>query len=150
MFDLYGNMTAEEINRAAEGLLDEGDIEGMREMANENGLDPWMVEAYLDGEIPELCDATTAAIGKLEMEKQDDNVKAYNTRIPAEPIVEYLKGQCEKEEMALAIRLPEKSLMKCLKHIEAEARKKVSRSRPWLSDAEVYQMAKEYYLGGTK
>lgn len=150
MFDLYGNMTAEEINLAAEGLFNEGDLESLREMAAENGLDPEFVELYINGEIPELCDAATAAIGKLEIEKKEKAVKAYNTKIPADPIVEYLIGQCEKEQMALAIRRPEKTLIGCLQHIETEARKKVSRSHPWLSDAAVYQMAKEYYLGGVR
>lgn len=150
MFDKFGAMTAAQINQTAEGLFNEGDIDSLWELAKENGLEAWMVDAYIYGEVPEFCDATTAAIGKLEIEKQEKDVKAYNSKIPADPIVEYLIGQCEKEEVALAIRLPEKSLMKCLKHIEAEARKKVSRSRPWLSDAAVYQMAKEYYLGGTK
>lgn len=149
MFDLYGKMTAEEINRAAEGLFNEGDLESLREMAQENGLDPEFTELYINGEIPELCDTTTAAIGKLEIERKEKAVKAYRT-IPAEPIVEYLIGQCEKEQMALAIRRPEKALIECLKYIETQARKKVSPSHPWLSDTAVYQMAKEYYLGGAR
>ena len=150
MFDKFGVMTAEQINQAAEGLFNEGDLDDLRELAKENGLDPEMTELYLEGELPELCDAATAAIGKLEIEKQEKDVKAYNSKIPADPIVEYLKGQCEKEEVALAIRRPEKTLLKCLKHIETEARKIVRKPRPWLSDAAVYQMAKEYYLGGSK
>ena len=88
--------------------------------------------------------------GNWRSKRKKKDVKAYNSKIPADPIVEYLKGQCEKEEVALAIRRTEKTLLKCLKHIETEARKIVRKPRPWLSDAAVYQMAKEYYLGGSK
>lgn len=39
-----------------------------------------------------------------------------------------------------------KSLAGCLKHVESEARKKVSREKPYLADAVVYRMARDYYM----
>ena len=90
MFDKFGNMTAEQINQTAEGLFNEGDIKSLLKLAEENGLEPWMADGYICGELQELCDAATAAIGKLEMEQKEKEVKAYNRKIPADPIVEYL------------------------------------------------------------
>lgn len=147
MFDVFGNMDSpEEINRTAEGLFNEGDMENIRLLAEENGLDPELTEGYIRGETPLLCDAMTAAIGKLEIEKKDKAVEGYNSRIPADPIADYLIGKCEEETFALRIRKKEKSLLGCLKYIEQEARKTVTRERPWLHDAAVYKMARTYYL----
>lgn len=147
MFEVFGNMDSfEEINRTAEGLFNEGDMENIRVLASENGLDPEMTEAYISGDIPMLCDPMMAAVGKLEAERKEKEVVAYNRKIPADPIVDYLAGQCENEEFALRVRKKDKRFCDCLKHVEAEARKTVTEDKPWLSDAEVYRMAKDYYL----
>ena len=148
MFDKFGNMTAEEINKAAEGLLKEGDTKNICELAKENGLDEIYPQMYINGEIPELCDAITAAVGKLDIEMKEKEVKKYATKIPAEPIAEYLKQRVvDKPEMALLVRKPEKSLVECLKHVEKEARKVVTKDAPYLADAVVYRMAENYYRG---
>jgi len=141
-FDSYG-----EINMAAEGLYNEGDLDGLRALAKENGIEPDITDLYIQGEIPALCDAMMAAAGKLIIERADKAVNEYNKKIPADPIVEYLIARTEKSELAEAIRRKEKSLAGCLAHIEKEARKIVSRERPWLNDAAVYKMARDYYLG---
>ena len=70
MFDKFGEMGSyEEINMAAEGFFNEGDMESLRELAKENGIDEYYAELYIAGEIDVLCDsAVTAAIGKIEVE----------------------------------------------------------------------------------
>lgn len=147
MFDLFGEMTAEEINKTAEGLKNEGDTENVYALAKENGISKEFVEMYLQGDIPALCDAMTAAVGKLDVEMNEKEVKAYSSKIPAEPIVEYLKQKAmEDEAVAAKIREKGKSLAGCLKHVESEARKKVSREKPYLADAVVYRMARDYYM----
>lgn len=41
MFDKFGEFdSAEELNKAAEGLKEEGDKESLIELAKENGIDP--------------------------------------------------------------------------------------------------------------
>ena len=72
MYDKFGEMNSyKEINELAENLVNEGDTESLREMAKENGIPKDFVELYLEGDIPELCDALTAAVGKLEVEAAD-------------------------------------------------------------------------------
>ena len=80
MFEKYGEMDSYvEINELAENLFNEGDFESLREMAKENGISEDAVELYLEGEIPELCDAMEAAIGKIEMEEKELKPKRYIT-----------------------------------------------------------------------
>ena len=67
MFEKFGEMNSyAEINELANNLANEGDQESLREMAAENGIPKELVELYLAGDVPELCDALTAAIGKLD------------------------------------------------------------------------------------
>ena len=66
MYDKFGEMSSyKEINELAENLANEGDIESLSEMAKENGIPEDFVDLYLEGEIPKLCDALIAAVGKL-------------------------------------------------------------------------------------
>ena len=72
MFDKFGEMDSyKEINELAGNLFNEGDTESLREMAKENGIPEEFVEMYLQGDIPEICDAMTAAIGKLEWKQKN-------------------------------------------------------------------------------
>lgn len=111
MFDLFGNMdSAEEINKTAEGLKAEGDIENLKKLAEENGIPVEMAELYASGEIEELTDTMMAAVGKIETEERDLK--------PAEIMkdwTEYLKSQCmDNEKLAAAIRRKDKSLKGCM------------------------------------
>ena len=69
MFDKFGEMSSyKEINTLAENLFNENDIKSLKEMAKENGIAEDFVELYLSGDIIELCDAETAAYGKIDVE----------------------------------------------------------------------------------
>ena len=68
MFEKFGEMSSyKEINTLAENLSNEGDLESLRAMAEENGIPGDYVELYINGDIPYLCDIPTAAIGKLDI-----------------------------------------------------------------------------------
>lgn len=106
----FGEMNScAEINELAENLLNEGDLASLREMAAENGVAD-MAELYCEGEIPDLCDALSAAIGKIDVEAAELK--------PAEIMqdwVEYLKTQClENELLARQVRKKGKSLKGCI------------------------------------
>lgn len=111
MFDRFGEFcSAEEINETAVNLRKEGDLEAIRELAEENGIDAEVAEVFIEGEILYLCDDMTAAIGKLDIES--GKMKCVEIM---EDWVEYIKSQCfEKPEMARAVRSREKSLAGCI------------------------------------
>lgn len=148
MFEKFGEFDSYmEINMAAEGLRDEGDIESLKELAKENGLQD-MVEDYLSGDSGELCDVITAAVGKLEVEKKE----ASSWDILANDIVDYLMGNCDDLDFAAAIRKKGKRIEQAAKEIQSEARKN-SVSIPgggrccYCGPMRGYQIIKEYYQG---
>lgn len=108
MFDIFGEFdSAEEINFAAIGLRNEGDLENIRKLAEENGLDRELAELFIGGELAEICDVTTAALGKLYVEEQE---KIMKQEIAAD-WVSYVRGCAGRdEEMAAAVRRKGKSL----------------------------------------
>lgn len=110
MFDIFGNMTAEELNKAAEGLKNEGDTEGLKKLAKENGIDPAFAELYAQGGLDEFCDVAMAAAGKLEVEAKELNA----VELVAD-WVEYIKVSCmEDEELARKVRDKKKTLKGCV------------------------------------
>lgn len=111
MFDKFGEMdTFGEINELAENLFNEGDTASIKTMAKENGIDKEYVEMYLSGDIPVLCDAMTAALGKIDVEVADLKPKEI-----MEDWAEYLRGQCmENELLAFNVRKKGKSLKGCI------------------------------------
>lgn len=111
MFDKFGEFdSAEEINKTADGLMNEGDTENIFILAEENGIDKEMVTAFKNGEIPFLCDDMTAAIGKIDVEKAE--LKPQEIMVDW---IEYIKTRCfEKEDMAKAVRKQGKSLKGCI------------------------------------
>lgn len=107
MFDKFGEMgSAEEINETAVNLRKEGDLENIRELAKENGIDTEVAELFITGDILYLCDDMSAAIGKIEIEA----VALKPVEIMAD-WVEYLKSKCfEDAAMAQAVRRKGKTL----------------------------------------
>ena len=50
MFDIFGEMeSAEELNKTAEGLKNEGDKENLYKLADENGIDRAEADLYFEG-----------------------------------------------------------------------------------------------------
>lgn len=111
MYERFGEFNSyEEINQCAEGLFNEGDFDSLRVMAGENGIPEEYVQMYLTGEIPELCDLLTAAIGKIDLEAEQLQLSGI-----MQDWADYLRGQCvEHEEMAAAVRKSGKNLVECM------------------------------------
>lgn len=111
MFDKFGEMSSyKEINTLAENLFNENDIKSLKEMAKENGIPKDFVELYLSGDIMELCDAETAAYGKIDVE-----VAKLKPKGIMEDWVEYLRVQISDNDLlAHRVRLKSKSLKGCI------------------------------------
>lgn len=161
MWDRFGEFdSAAEINELAVNLRKEGDADSLKELARENGLDPDLAEAFLDGDLLYLCDDMAAAIGKIEIEAAELK--------PVEIMadwVEYLKARCfEDVETARAVRRKGKSLkgaiaalltwsFKNQQAVDKDIIKaagvsagKVTLGIPGMARAK--QLMAEYYLGG--
>ena len=111
MFARFGEFgSAEEINQKAEELFNAGDINGIRALASENGVPSEYAEAYCEGDLPALCDALTAAVGKLDMEEEEIVMVGV-----MEDWLNYIQAQCmEDEQMAIAVRKKGRNLVDCL------------------------------------
>ena len=111
MFGKFGEFnSAEEINRKAEELFNMQDLDGIRALAAENGIPHEYAQAYCEGDLPELCDRLTAAVGKLEVEEQEIVMVGV-----MEDWLSYIQAQCmESEEMAIAVRRKGRNLKDCL------------------------------------
>ena len=149
MFDKFGEFDSfEEINRAAKAQLEEGGLEAIRTIAEENGLDPEDAEDYCTG----------AAIGKLELEAKDLKLEG-----ALKDWTDSIKQSCmENEEMALAVRRKGKSLKDCMAMILEKAFgektqlddriTKAAGLRPPLyisipGKAQIKEIVREHYLG---
>lgn len=111
MFEKFGEFdSCKELNMAAEGLLEEGDTESLKILADENGIDKDDCEDYELGLIDSLTTPLTAAYGKLNVEMAEFKI----TEI-MEDWVQYIKLQClDSNEMASAVRKKGKSLKGCI------------------------------------
>lgn len=80
MYEKFGEFdSVEELNEAAAGLKAEGDMESLKELAKENGIDEYDTEDYINGDTDALATVVTAAVGKLEKELEsmkEDQAKA--------------------------------------------------------------------------
>ena len=67
MFDMFGEFdSAEELNNKAEELKRQGNRQGLKELAIENGLDPEDAEDYMDNAMEVFASVSQAAAGKLK------------------------------------------------------------------------------------
>lgn len=111
MFDTYGEFDSfEEINARADELMNAGVRKGIIDLAKENGIPEEFAQAFIDGDIPYLCDAATAAVGKIEIERQETVLEGV-----LEDWISYIEAECqEDEELARAVRSKKKSLNGCI------------------------------------
>ena len=111
MYEKFGEFDSwEEINKAAEGQKEEGDMEALKELAKENGIDIEDAEDYIDGVIPELCTPLIAALGKLKVEEEDLKPKDI-----MEDWLNYIRQLCSTDpEICRDVRKKKKSLKGCI------------------------------------
>ena len=163
MFDKFGEMNSyTEINELAANLLQEGDLDSLKELAKENGIPDDYVEMYLEEAIPSLCDSTSAAIGKIDVECMKLKPKELML-----DWVEYIKGLCMENEMiAHQVRKKGKTLQGCMAVLLEYSFKnqitvdkaiikaagvsagKVTFGVPGMAKAK--ELIRDYYMGGAK
>lgn len=161
MFEKFGEMDSyKEINDLAEAMFNEGDLESIKILAEENGISEY-ADLYISGDIPYLCDAESAAMGKLEVESKSLKMKGLML-----DWLEYIRGLCmENDLIAHQVRKKEKSLKECLAKLlmysfqnritvdpKIVKAAKILASRvdfgvPGMGEAK--KLIREYYLGGT-
>ena len=161
MFERFGEFDSyEEINRAAEGLRAEGDIESLKVLAEENGLDPDDVQEYVDLNYVDFCNETMAALGKIKVESAELKPKDL-----MEDWVDYLQTiVTDESDIAQAVRKKGKSLAGMMAALLSYAythqqevpkdiikaagvsASKVTFGIPCMADAK--RIIREYYLGG--
>ena len=160
MFEKFGEFnSADEIKELADNLLNENDFESLNALAKENGIAEDFVEMFMQMDVPTLCDAETAALGKIDIEVQELKPQEI-----MEDWVEYLRCQVsENTDLARAVRMKGKSLKGMIGHllkwsfghqqsIDKEIIKaagvnagKVTLGIPGM--ARVKKLIKEYYMG---
>ena len=110
MYEKFGKLSLEGLNAKAEELVNRGDMDGLRELAAENGLGE-LVDMYAEGETDRLCeDVMDAAMARIELEADD---------LGAEEIMgdwaDYIKSLVmEHEKVAEQVMNPEKSFIGCV------------------------------------
>lgn len=117
MYEKFGEFDSwEEINKAAQAQLEEGELDAIKEIAKENGLDQEDVEDFCTGTIEELTTPTLAAIGKLDAEAQDLKIDG-----ALKDWKDFLVELCtEDESMSLAVRRKGKTLTEVFARILKE------------------------------
>ena len=149
MFDIFGEFnSAEEINLSAAGQREQGDKESLLVLAKENGIDEAIAECFFNGEIDMLVDDTSAAMGKIEIEKEIAGIKAdFNFNDIQDSIISYLMAECmESTDFAKKVRSKGKSLNECFKHTASEIKKKLNSKNGGLLERTVFKFAKDYYM----
>lgn len=111
MYDTFGEMgSAEELNILAENLVNEGDVESLKALAKENGIEEEYAIDFANGDSEIFVDATMAAEGKLFVEGE-----ALNPKGIMQDWLSYIEAEAfEDEEMAKAVRKKGKSLKGCI------------------------------------
>lgn len=111
MFDIFGEFDSfEEINATASGLKAEGDLENIKVLAKENGIDEYDAEDYIEGVYDTLCNAQTAAFGKIDIEVAE--LKPYEIM---NDWINYIKQQIsDYDEVARSVRKKGKSIKGCI------------------------------------
>lgn len=162
MFEKFGEFDSfEEINRAAAAQLEEGDVEAVMAIAEENGLDREDAEDFCTGAIDELTTASLAAVGKLDAEAKELQLKGMMLDWK-----DYIAERClEERTLAIAVRKKGKRLEQCMGEIlKAGFQKKEEISQKIVKaaglkppiyigmpgKAEIRKIVEKYYLGEEK
>lgn len=114
MFDVYGEFdSAKEINEKAEELFNDQKMDEIYVLAAENGIEKDMVEAYIAGDLPELCDITDAALGKIDVEAADLGAEGI-----MEDWIDYIRALSGRDlVVAAAVRRKDRSVKGCVARI---------------------------------
>ena len=150
MFDKFGEFDSfEELNAAADGLLEEGDMKSLKELAKENGIDEGDVKDYIDGYTECLTTVSSAAFGRLYVEEQQVQTKKGEANI-AKVLFTMARSLCMDENFCKSIMKKGRRLMDVYEAMrEVASKHKVGNVGVACgTDRELFQVIKEYYAGG--
>lgn len=144
LFSTFGEFNSyKELNKAAEGQLADGDIEALKALAAENGIEDYGVEDYINGDTDELTTPLTAAMGRLKAELPEIEKLDKPARIPNMCILEMAKGLCTEESFAKAVMKKGRRIQKIGK-LMYESRCLCG------TDYDLQSIIEAYYLQGEK
>ena len=111
LFERFGEFNSvEELNATAEGLKAEGDLESLKVLAVENGLEEADAEDYMDGAVPELVNHLLAAQGKIGVESRALGIAG----IMADWSNTIMEECMEDRQFCAAVRKKSKNLRGCM------------------------------------
>lgn len=144
LFSKFGEFNSyKELNKAAEGQLADGDIEALKTLAAENGIEEYDVEDYINGDMDELATPLTAAMGRLKVEIAEIKELDKPARIPCMCILEMVKNLCTEESFAKAVMKKGRRIQK-IGTLMYESRCLCG------TDYDLQSIIKAYYLQGEK
>lgn len=149
MFDKFGEFNSvEELNEAAAGFKREGDLESLKELAIENGLDEDDAQDYIDGLSDELATLPVAAFGKLDMEEKQVSKAGLAERMAIGVILNMTRTMCDTEEMQRAVLHKGKRAEKLLSAMRnaAQRHKEGNVGVACGTDKQLRGLIKAYYL----
>lgn len=153
--------TIAELNRAAAAQKAEGDYEALEALALENGLDKEDAADYFDTDADVFCWPLMAAVGKLELEEQELDLKSQ-----LKDWKDAIVSMCsESESLCEAVFSPDKHLVEILgqalkycsdnrvsvssKIIKAAGLPGSAASIGMIGKDDFRRLVTEYYMGGT-
>lgn len=158
MFDRFGEFDSyEEINRAAAAQLTKGNTEAVLAIAEENGIDKEDAQDFIDGIVDEFCSPLMAAMGKLKIETEEEELFG-----EFELYQMLIQQECQDPFFALAVRKKGRSLTACLGKLLKTASKNRKRIPEKIAKAagiptnvytgaltkqEALQIIRDYYKG---
>lgn len=149
MFDKFGEFgSAEELNKAAEGFKNEGDIKSLYELAEENGISKEDVADYMDGYVDKFASEMMAALGRMEVEKKElEKENDTITKCAVYYILLFMDAMLSDPEMQKAIMGKGKSPRKLLEKMKNTARKHAEGNTGVCcgTDKELKDLIKIYY-----
>lgn len=149
MFDKFGEFgSAEELNKAAEGFKNEGDIKSLYELAEENGISKEDVADYMDGYVDKFASEMMAALGRMEVEKKElEKENDTITKSAVYYILLFMDAMLSDPEMQKAIMGKGKSPRKLLEKMKNTAKKHAEGNTGVCcgTDKELKDLIKIYY-----
>ncbi len=155
MFEIFGEFdSVEELNRAAEGLLNEGDTESLLQLAEENGLDPEDADDYIHGGSGQLASLFMAACGRIAVDEKENinQVKHPMEQMAMQTIVTVLKGMLTDDGVAAGVMRKGKRSMEVFREMKRQAEKHKSGNMGMCcgTDRELQGILRAYYTQDTK
>lgn len=149
MFDKFGEFgSTEELNKAAEGFKNEGDIKSLYELAEENGISKEDVADYMDGYVDKFASEMMAALGRMEVEKKElEKENDTITKSAVYYILLFMDTMLSDPEMQKAIMGKGKSPRKLLEKMKNTAKKHAEGNTGVCcgTDKELKDLIKIYY-----